>query len=94
MKWTIIGFSLLFAGCAATVPTRIVTTPNVCPAPRQPPVELLAAARALPKELPTLSADVNPDAAAVAILVQRQQSAEMYQKARVLLDRMATWFAQ
>lgn len=78
------------AGCKSQ-PPRVVQTPNVCPAPRAVPSAALVEADSLPAELPTLPADLNPDAAAVAILIQREQTAQMYHRARVVVQRLSEW---
>ena len=84
---------ILVAGCVSA-PPRIVQTPSVCPAPREKPTQALAAAAALPTELPSLPTDLNPDAAAVSVLVQRRQAAEQYHRALEVIAGLAAWIRQ
>ena len=80
--------AILLTGCATTAPTRVVTTPAVCPAPRALPASALAAIDALPATLPELAIDGDP---ALNLLTNGAQSDALYQRALQAAHDLAEW---
>ncbi|HET6631493.1 MAG TPA: hypothetical protein VFG73_02140 [Rhodanobacteraceae bacterium] len=87
----IILFALLLAGCATAPPARIVQTPAICPAPRQPPTAALGAVDSLPPTLPALPAKLTPAEAADALHAAGAADAHWYHVARTAAAALAAW---